>query len=153
MKKLADRVKLRREYLERRNMGNLLGVAFGCVSIAAFMVAILIHFWFLRPDYDGYDGPDYRNLMQIAIMVVTIGGPACIGICFAWGSVSVFKIATAIPYVPSVEEQLPNLPAEEVLLRGSQVAPVAPEELLRPAGGQETAKDELLRATTGGTAE
>src|SRR5207302_1455516 len=52
-----------------------------------------------------------------------------------------------LPYVPPIREQIPSLPADEILLRGSQVSPALPEELLRPAGRQETPAQEMLRAT------
>ena len=55
--------------------------------------------------------------------------------------------AKSIPYVPSVADPLAALPADEILLRGSNQPSVRPDELLRPAQvGTETAPEELLRA-------
>jgi hypothetical protein len=58
------------------------------------------------------------------------------------------KKATAIPYVPPVREQLAWLPADEVLLRGSDEPAATADELLRAAAhATETPAEELLRAT------
>lgn len=49
-------------------------------------------------------------------------------------------------YVPPVEEQLANLPLEDVLLRGSDQPVATPAELLRAARpGMKTEVEELLR--------
>jgi hypothetical protein len=56
------------------------------------------------------------------------------------------SIVKSIPYVPPVAQQIAALPADEVLLRGSDPPTVALDELLRAAtGGTETAAGELLR--------
>ena len=59
-----------------------------------------------------------------------------------------FKSVTkleAIPYVPPVAEQLAALPANEILVRGSDEPAAAASELVRPASDRETVSDELLR--------
>ena len=56
--------------------------------------------------------------------------------------------AKVIPFVPPVAEQIANLPADEVLLRGSDQPASVPGELLRAAQeGTEIGPDELLRAS------
>jgi hypothetical protein len=59
--------------------------------------------------------------------------------------------ADSIPYAPLVSEQIAALPAEEVLLRGSDQLAATPEELLRAAsaGKMKTPSEELLRAERG----
>ena len=50
-------------------------------------------------------------------------------------------------YVPPVREQLAALPADAILLRGSDQPTAAPNELLRAANGTESRVGELLRPT------
>jgi hypothetical protein len=65
---------------------------------------------------------------------------------FAWLWRSSAKAAKAIPYVPPVREQIAALPADEVLLRGSDPPVARPDELLRAARqGTQTGAEELMR--------
>jgi hypothetical protein len=67
-------------------------------------------------------------------------------ICCVWYPTLACAFA-CIAFVPPVHEQIAVLPAEVILLRGSEQPAPTPEELLRAARvGSETAKEELLRA-------
>lgn len=71
---------------------------------------------------------------------------------FFWCAREAFFKATSIEEVaPITERNAHLLPTEETLLRGSSPPPTVQQaELLRAIqAGQETAKEELLRATTG----
>lgn len=55
--------------------------------------------------------------------------------------------ARSIPYVPPVREQIAALPADEILVRGSDQPAAGQEELLRPGKySYDVSSDELLRA-------
>jgi len=61
--------------------------------------------------------------------------------------------ANSLPYVATVEQQIANLPAQDVLLRGSDQPLAARDELLRAARERaEGDTDELLRPLRGGEA-
>jgi len=67
-----------------------------------------------------------------------------LAVLFTWASAHEAK---TISYVPPVREQLGNLPAEAILVRGSDLPGAAPGELLRAARGvEDKAAEELLRA-------
>jgi hypothetical protein len=71
----------------------------------------------------------------------------CISVMLYRLSCSQSQRAASISYVPPVHEQIANLPADEVLVRGSG-EPAAPGELLRAAHDVvETQAEELLRPT------
>lgn len=60
----------------------------------------------------------------------------------------------ALPCVPPVREQLAVLPADEVLLRGSEMSAAAAAELLRAAHNADNSSDDgLLRAAHAGSPE
>ena len=87
------------------------------------------------------------DLFEILIGLLVLGmfaGPAFL----AWTIRQHFtKKAASLPYVPPVREQIATLPADEILLRGSEEPAAAPGELLRAAQGRtETGSEELLRA-------
>lgn len=159
MNKLPDREMLRRDYLRKKKMawdsaGIVVNFTFLALLIAVALSITLC--WFLiflaRRPANNWNDSALHILAVItltsALVVCAVAGLVGLAACSSY-----FRWASDIPYVPSVEEQIETLPANEILLRGSQSLPSSPEELLRPAGGQETAKEELLRATTGGTAE
>lgn len=70
-----------------------------------------------------------------------------------WFTYTCFKAADsvpAVPFVPPVAEQIAALPAEEVLLRGSDSPIALPGELVRAAQAAATAsRDELLCVEAG----
>ena len=60
------------------------------------------------------------------------------------------KETASLPYVPPLSEELAALPADEILLRGSDEPAATPGELLRAAqAGAADSAEELLRAEAG----
>ena len=160
-----DAAKKRRKYL--RNIGTtytLLGV-FGIASIAGvlFVLMTLTDIWFavtgsghralLVPELQsdgGLMGSEVgisaSDLLDRFSPYVVGGLYATIAAIFCVKSAKTY--AKAIPYIPRNAEQLAALPADEVLLRGSDT-PTAPDELLRASHeGGDQASEELLRAGT-----
>lgn len=88
--------------------------------------------------------PSVRGLIAISLYSTMIF--VCLSAFGCYIAMSADRKLSSVPYVPPVSEQLAALPAEEILLRGSQASPASPQELLRPAGKQETPAEELLRA-------
>jgi hypothetical protein len=95
---------------------------------------------------DNTGGVDIGTITACATFFSFTGVPALCGLML-WDKAK--KIARAIPYVPPVSEQIAALPAEAILVRGSD-DPVTPfEELLRSTPPMAAEQDEdLLRVVT-----
>lgn len=140
---VKDPATKRREYLLGTTtahlfatVGAIAAVGFGILTVIA--VIPLAYVFYLG---SGVNTP--FAVMNIAVVML-------LGVLTAL-SVRLFKISDkkldALNYVPPVREQVANLPADEVLLRGSNQPTATPEELLRSAqAGIETDAQELLRA-------
>lgn len=150
MNRVPDRVKMRREYLEDKTAAAAQRIA-GIVltvfcTLAAFVYGISallqIVVWTLVRNL--YMPTETMITRLVLLLLFSLG---------AFLGLHIFRTAEwekSISYVPPVREQLPTLPAEEVLLRGSQTSPAAPEQLLRAAGSEQTPAEELLRAAPDG---
>ena len=132
MSSTQERIKKRREYLKRK------GGAYAKISWSAFLTGLLT---------------------VMLVVVIRTTGPARIALTvFYWSYLLVVLIHSAhkthqavkkLPYVPPVTAD--TLPAEEVLVRGSE-EPVQKQSkvLLRGTqSGLESAEQELLRSSQG----
>lgn len=138
MNKVPDRAKMRREYVAAKthaSMQMLIGgiFMFVCGASAVAGVAGMV---ILAADSEWLEAVCAFGFLIICVVLTVLGG-----LLFQQGC----EMKDSISYVPPIHEQLPALPAKEVLLGGSDSPPAAPEELLRPAACQETPAEELLR--------
>jgi hypothetical protein len=148
MKSVTERKRLRREYLWKRARSGaweaigfllflplmLLATSFGIITL--FLVA-----WCVL---------GVGNDCMLWIMLATLVS-AGLTLVFGWGACISDKImiransAGRIPYIPPVTPD--TFPADEILVRGAEEPSDAQSEaLLRAAAGQETPKEELVRA-------
>jgi hypothetical protein len=105
-------------------------------------IVITNGFYFLGPKWPSYSGAEILTLASLLVIIVV--------------SVVHFlkqlRSVRRVTYVPPVHEQLAALPADEILLRGSEQPAARSGELLRAAhAGAETEAGELLRADQGRT--
>ena len=156
MNKVPDRAKVWREYKLRHAGAIILSILGACLAAFAAL-NILGAIWFTLTDDPDCDSDGFPACTSVPQRLVYSIPTALVGVLLFAGGKRLFRVqlkkANDMPYVPPVRDQLPTLPADEVLLRGSQATPAPPEELLRPAGRQDSAQGELLRATTGGKGE
>jgi hypothetical protein len=157
MKQAPDRKKLRREYLRKKwkaQVKVILGAAFG--TVMGFSALILICFLCLVLAFSPYwdeDGVETPATHCLRVALVFLIGSALIvaSTWLAWygGKTSKKGIAEA-KNLPFVSPVIPDtLPADEILVRGSEEPLVEQSEvLLRAAKGVETPQEELLRITT-----
>ena len=132
--------KKRREYLRKKARTGIGGTATAGISIGLGLVAALLIFAAVQNI-----GFSRGNIVLFAFLAFAV---LAVAVYFGHVSVSSFKEARAIPYIPPVREQIAALPADEVLLRGSDQPAASPVELLRAAhDGTETEAGELLRPT------
>lgn len=136
MNKAADRAGMRREYVWKKSAADLKCFAGFAVTFICAMCAVMCAIFLVLSVFDwrliAFDGGFVLGLI--------VCGTASVYGLRAWADGGV--AARSLRYVPPVREQIEALPAEEVLLRGSQISP---EELLRAAANQETPADMLLR--------
>lgn len=140
MDRVPDRKKLRRDYLRKKR---LISVGLGTGFTASAMLAI----WGIlsvRRAVTTYPGSLLHDpLALIAVCFMALVWLCCSGI-FGYATVRIRKVVPELAYVPPVTTE--NLPAEEVLVRGSEEPPVAQREvLLRASTGVDTPKEQLLR--------
>ena len=147
---MEDAIKKRRDYL-RTFVGVYAKCALAVVACICFIVGCFYGCnYFIDRQLDIQD----KSIIWLAIrsLVEFVGATIfAVGLLAAWVGIailgSVKQDAEAIPYVPPVHEQIAALPAEDILLRGSDHLEALPGELLRAAqAGTETASEELLRA-------
>lgn len=144
-KPTGDGAKRRREYVVKKAIANMLATlgcsaAFGLGMLAAILA---VPFLFLLILSINYGGIDIIFAAVYLVVLLILGGLALLG-----GRLynTFEKQSRFMPYVPPVPDQIAALPAEEVLLRGSDPPSAAPDELLRAAHqGVVTPSDELLR--------
>jgi hypothetical protein len=144
MNKVPDRAKMRREYLRKKSSIIFLYFLGGGTMLFCSILGLFFLILFCL-DRSAGDTRAICFACMFALSAATLAG--------RWLLLISAKKDTSLAYVPPVHDQLPTLPAEEVLLRGSQPSPAAPEELLRPARSAETPAEELLRSSSVGNEE
>jgi hypothetical protein len=146
MKQAPDRKKLRREYLKKK--ANAYGDAaiYAIMFTPTFMLAVgcalSLVMWLIWPP----EVWENRTTdLALSIIGALLCGPA------SWYCRKRMKeseqLAAKVPYVPPVTPD--TLPADEILVRGSEEPPVVQSEVLLRAAkaGQETPQEELLRVS------
>ena len=135
-----DRIRLRREYLQKRKKANSqLGVAYFmvcvCVSGLYFFAVSAVH----SPDARS------RNCGWLLFVLTCMASIVYVG-CFPY-ALKARKEVDQQFYAPPVEEYSP----EEILVRGSEEPPVVQREVLLRAAqsGHDIATEELLRVSQG----
>jgi len=132
MNKVPDRKKLRREYLSRGGWSVVL-----CVTEVLLLTVGYLYLVYNAP----HKGDAGRVVLILGLFVV-------LGALLLGNEAKKDHRATRDRIVPPITPD--TLPADEILLRGSEEPPVGQSELLlRAARGQETPKEELLRLATG----
>lgn len=148
--RLKDRQKQRRHYLWQKAENIGLGTGSGIVCIVSALITILIFglgvFVCSMTDIDD-NGNLVNGVMPFGVVMLFVSLVTGI-FAFLSGFYARKKIVTAarLPRVPAVN--FATLPAEEVLLRGSQEPTLVHSEvLLRPCGKSvDVPQEELLRA-------
>ena len=144
-----DAAKKRRVYVVGYGSLRVLGLM-GTISaiLSGLITLVLIYAAIASDEHPIFTG--YRlhldALMRCAPFILI---PAAITLFCRWYSHKYYKLAASLRPVPPVREQIAiaALPADEVLLRGSDQPTAEPGELLRAAHeGMETPADQLLRA-------
>lgn len=141
--RVKDAGKRRREYVRKLAIA-LSVIALVCVigafAVPAAMAATILAMMLMPKSLS--DG------VRIPLAVLaTIGIPTFVLLRVILLYRSQVDKARGIAYVPPVAEQIAALPAESILVRGSEQPAAQPEELLRAAqSGAETEAGELLRA-------
>lgn len=148
MKKIEDRTRKRRDYLFRKARANTLAYGVGCATVCltlfAAAIGIPLLFFTVGVAVYGGDGRLATVVFGLFVLLALVSGAAY---CGSRLYQQCDRNARFIPYVPPVREQIADLPADEVLLRGADLPTAAVGELLRPAReGEVTASEELLRA-------
>jgi len=134
--------KKRREYLGKKAGAEVLGAVTAVFALALGALALVLMFAVLMNI-----GNSGASLFFFAFLTVFIGAVA---VYTGRISSSSFEEARTLEYVPSAAEQLAALPAEDILVRGSDRPDAPAEELVRaasPAGVN--AANELLRSEAG----
>ena len=150
MNQVLDRKKLRREYLRKKGTAHIQEAIGGMLVIVASITCPV--FVFMALSLEGWCLYG-RWVWQSDMPGLTIESLKCIGISLISWAVCKYADRIAqkghdrvahIAYIPPVTPD--TLPADEILVRGSEEPPVAQNDvLLRAATGQETPKEELLR--------
>jgi hypothetical protein len=135
MKQLSDQKKLRMEYLKKKRKAIGIACAYFISGCAGLMAVYHIY-----PTLTNYDEGTGWSMFFFLVLIALISG---YNVTRGTGK-AIDKIAR-IPYVPPVIAD--NLPADEILVRGSDEPSVGQSDVLLRAAQQvqETAKEELLR--------
>jgi hypothetical protein len=134
---VEDLAKKRREYLREKAVGSILIVVavFFCAPLAVSTLFSFIGLVIVRERAE--------NVVQVIVLFISC--PLLIWMARTAGKINT-KI-NSLEYVPPVAEQIKDLPAEEILVRGSDQPAATRDELLRAANeAQDTGSEELLRA-------
>ena len=128
---MEDITKKRREYLRKKAKVLVPAFIVGCLSLLLIVFVLKLA---------GQPGTMSNTQFVAFVLAIVLMVPCTIAI------IASEKKALSIAYVPPVAEQITTLPADEVLLRGSDQPTAKSDELLRAAQpGQELATEELLR--------
>ncbi len=173
---IKDPGQKRREYLRKigiantfESVGATVALLFGSIFVFLSMVFLLANG--LETDWEGKSEDSQRSVVNsewittensqngtpagmamgklaaAAIFFSFTGAPAFCGLML-WQAAA--KKARSIPYVPPVREQIAALPAEQILVRGSEEPDVLPQDMLRAALLEsEKPEEELLRSVVG----
>jgi len=136
-----DAAKRRREYL-----GKKAGISLGGTCLRGVCALLGIISLVLASAAGQNVGWSIAGVVCFTALSLAVLGVAI----FFWRlSSSCFKELSMMPYVPPVAEQIAALPAEAILVRGSDQPASAPSELLRAARAGETTDEagELVRAS------
>jgi|SRR5579871_3536068 len=138
MRKTVDRIKQRRQYLQKKALGYT-GTSIMAVVTVPYVLATLC--LLILPFFFPLD--NWMEFLCLAVLLLYFGG-VCWG-C-AWLTRMAYQTTKQLPYVPPVTADI--LPGEEVLLRGAEApAQEQSKRLLRSADGRSgQEKQELLRA-------
>lgn len=146
---INSRERKRQNYLlKRAGIYSISGIC-GLFSSAGFAAtALCVLGLLLTLNYGDCDDSPCMSNWQVAGMCapwivsgIFVGLGALVG---CWKSSSA---GAAVPYVPPVREQIAALPAEQILVRGTNGAAATPEELLRAVHNETTTPaEDLLRA-------
>ena len=145
----------RREYLQAKASAALLITVGSTIAGGSFVLLIMMS---LVPAYQQYftSSVDWSVL---PVLNISLNSWPCflifvVTVLVFFGGLGMrrnaLKEARRLVYVPPVAEQVAALPAEEILVRGSERPDAAPPELLRAAhSGNIEDANELLRAESG----
>jgi hypothetical protein len=123
----------RRQYLWKKAVTKLEASLLACASVFALVCALIS---VIRKE----SGP-WLSIWASAAAMLTGSGAI-----FCYVSLRKVKEVKSLPYVPTVDEQIANLPVSEFLLRAANEPSDPPEELLRAAQpGASRSEEELLR--------
>lgn len=135
--RMRDAAKNRRVYVRKLVGLGLLGGSFAVLAIGLFAWtvstvwsdwAVFVQHW-----------PIFYILFMPVIVITTL--------CYAVFATA-WRESRSVLYVPPVAEQIGALPAEAILVRGSDEPAALPGEMLRAASaGKETKAEDLLRVT------
>src|SRR5205085_193904 len=113
-------------YLRRKAGTSTLALMCGSLALASGLTGLVI----LLIAYATYPVSGDFAVLCAGLALITL---CLLGIA-GFNAAGLFKEAKAIPYVPPVADHLEALPAEEILVRGSDQPVTAPEQLLSAAG-------------------
>jgi hypothetical protein len=140
MEKVTERRQLRREYLRKKARQRLYMVCGVVTVLFGYALTCMMRGAVLEPVKEHPDLPTTLRASFVAVCVMAFYG------LLVYGANRMIKSAQKIQvqYVPPVTAD--TLPADEILVRGSEEPPIAQNAvLLRAAKGQETPAEELLR--------
>ena len=147
-----DIAKKRREYLRKVSVATAAVGTAGILSIAGILIAAIMWlgiYVFLNYYAMGHFRPSRSSAdtkVQAGILLVL--SSLAVGLISGLICRDQLRKKQEIEYVPPVAEQIAALPAEEILLRGSDQPAATSGELLRAThSATETAPEELLRPT------
>jgi hypothetical protein len=143
-----DGAKMRRDFVLRRSSTlTIAGISGGATVVLALFTLFVMYAlvtWEEHPEHTGY-GIHIELLWTCTPWWLT---PACLAFLAAYLCRLSVRKSQEYTYVPPVAEQIAELAAEAILVRGSDAPTAAPTELLRAAqAGTVTAPAELLRPT------
>ena len=139
---MEDTAKKRWEYLRKTVAANVQRLL-GAVCVVTSVLLGLSVFWIIAPTTNN---SDQFGVLFYAVLVI-VGAGSSVGVS---PYTSANCDARRFPYVPPVAEQFATLPAEAILVRGSDQLSAAPEELVRAAVySDETSASELFARGTG----
>ena len=143
MEPMKDAAKNRRECSRKRSMAIILALGSAATLILSLAGTM---FGAIAAWGDAMPHPTRSITFGIWYQLIVVLVPTAITVIASLIFRSQVKVARSLSYVPPVAEQVAALPAEEILVRGSDLPAATPAELLRPAReGTETAAEVLLR--------
>jgi len=144
---VEDRATKRRIYLSKKAVLLVLQAFAVLVCIGSPVIAVVLIWWLadrgFRPLHDLLVTGVSLDLPRLPVVVLVI---FALLLAATRAGKRISEKRKSIPYVPPVAEQIAALPAENILLRGSNQPATAVGELLRAAkAGSDTEAEELPR--------